>query len=94
MSDNKLCFNCTGTRHRTAECRCATTCQRCNGKHHSSICDKLSSQLMLATGRGQVVYPVVVVEVDGIRCIALLDTRAGSSYASAAQISKLNRRPD
>ena len=49
---------------------------------------------MLATGGGQVVYPVVVVEVDGIRCRALLDTRAGSPYASAALISKLNRKPD
>ena len=49
---------------------------------------------MLATGGGQVVYPVVVVEVDGIRCRALLDTRAGSSYASAALISKLYRKPD
>ena len=28
---------------------------------------------MLATGGGQVVYPVVVVEVDGIRCRALFD---------------------
>ena len=94
LSDNKLCFNCTGARHRAAECRCTTTCQRCNGKHHSSICDKLSNQLMLATGGGQVVYPVVVVDVDGIRCRPLLDTGAGSSYASAALISKLNRKPD
>ena len=49
---------------------------------------------MLATGGGQGVYPVVVVDVDGIRCRALLDTGAGSSYASAALISKLNRKPD
>ena len=89
MSDNKLCFNCTGVRHRAAECRCTTTCHRCNGKHHSSICDKVSNQLMLATGGGQVVYPVVVVDVDGIRCRALLDMGA----ASAALI-KLNRKPD
>ena len=27
---------------------------------------------MLATGGGQVVYPVVVVDMDGIRCRALL----------------------
>ena len=94
MSDNKLCFNWTGTRHRVAECRCTITCQRCCGKHHSSICDKLSNQLKLATGGGQLVYPVVVVEVDGIRCRALLDTRAGSSYSSAALISKMNRKPD
>ena len=94
LSDNKLCFTCTGARHRAAECRCTTTCQRCNGKHHSLICDKLSNQLMLAKGGGQVVYPVVVVDVDGIRCRALLDAGAGSSYASAALSSKLNRKPD
>ena len=40
------------------------------------------------------VYPVVVVDVDGIRCRALLDTGARSSYASAALISKLNRKTD
>ena len=62
----------------------------CNRKHDSSICDKLSNQLMLAKGGGQLVYLVVVVEVDGIRCNALLDIRAGSSYTSAALISKLN----
>ena len=45
---------------------------------------------MLAKGGGQVVYLVVVVEVDGIRCNALLDMRAGSSYTSAALIGKLN----
>ena len=40
------------------------------------------------------VYPVVLVEVDGIRCRALLDTGAGSSYASETLINKLNRKPD
>ena len=49
---------------------------------------------MLAIGGGQAEYPVVVVEVDGIRCSALLNIEAGSSDASAALISKLNRNPD
>ena len=40
------------------------------------------------------VYPVVVVEVDGSSCSALLDKGAGSFYASAALISKLNRKLD
>ena len=48
---------------------------------------------MLATGGGQEVYPVIVVEMDGNRCRVLLDTGAGSSYASAALISKLNTKP-
>ena len=39
-------------------------------------------------------YPVVVVEVDGFRCRALLDTGTGSSYVSTTLISKLNRKPD
>ena len=52
------------------------------------------NQLILATGGGQVVYPVVVVEVDGFRCRALLDTGTGSSYVSTTLISKLNRKPD
>ena len=49
---------------------------------------------MVATGEGPVVYPVVVVEVEGITCRALLDTGAGSSYASATLVEQLNRKPD
>ena len=37
-------------------------------------------------------YPVVVVEVEGIKCRALLDTGAGSSYASAALLDRLPKR--
>ena len=40
------------------------------------------------------VYPVVVVGVHGIRCSTQMDTKAGSSYAYVALISKLNRNPD
>ena len=44
---------------------------------------------MLAIGGGRAQYPVVVVEVDGVRCSALLNIEAGSSDASAALISKI-----
>ena len=40
------------------------------------------------------VYTEVEGQVVEIRCKALLDMRAGSSYASAALISKLNKNPD
>ena len=40
------------------------------------------------------VYTEVEGQVVGIRCKALLDMRVGSSYASAALISKLNKNPD
>jgi hypothetical protein len=37
-------------------------------------------------------YPVVVVNVEGVKCRALLDTGAGSSYASAALLNRLTNR--
>ena len=59
------------------------------------ICDRLGEQLMTATSTGKtvVIHPVVVVKVQGVKCRALLDTGAGSSYASAALLSLLRVRP-
>ena len=97
LSDKKLCFNCTGTRHQAQDCCSKNACLRCGSRHHTSICDRLPSnnQTMLVTGdqESSVIYPVVVVVVDGIKCRALLDTGAGSSYVSAALVKRLNKRP-
>ena len=93
LSEKRLCFNCTGTRHRAAECRTVSGCQKCNGRHPTLICDRDSQQMLLAAGEGAVIYFVMVVDVDGIKCRALLDTDAGSSYASAALIKKLRKQP-
>ena len=41
----------------------------------------------------EVIYPTVLVEVEGIKTHALLDTGAGSSYASAKLINALKKRP-
>ena len=41
-------------------------------------------------GGNEVIYPVVMVEVDGIKTHALLDTGAGSSYASSSLTSLTN----
>ena len=57
-----------------------------------SICMQ-GDQLLTATGKdGRVVYPVVKVSVEGVLCRALVDTGAGSSYASAALLDKLPKR--
>ncbi len=45
-------------------------------------------------GNRSVCYPVVVVEVNGIRCCALLDTGAGSSYSSSALINEIKIKPE
>lgn len=49
--------------------------------------------MLVATGKGSVTYPVVVVSVGGIHYRALLDTGAGSSYASAALLHRLGKQP-
>jgi hypothetical protein len=76
LADNKLCFNCTGAKHRSSDCKSTVTCH---------ICDKLvQGRLMTATGSHvPLVYHVVIVNVGGIKCCVLLDTGAGSSYALA-----------
>ena len=49
--------------------------------------------MLVATGKSSVTYPVVVVEVCGIRCRALLDTGVGNSYASAALLGRIGKQP-
>ena len=48
--------------------------------------------MMVAT-EALVIYPAVVVKVNNITCRALLDTGAGSSYASSALLEELNMQP-
>ena len=94
LNVKQLCFNCTGANHKASECRSTSTCRICKRRHHSSICEKTSQHqehMLVATGRGAVTYPVVVVNVGGIHCRALLDTGAGSSYASAALLNRLRK---
>ena len=94
LIEKQLCFNCAGTKHKAFECRSQVGCLFCKRRHHSSICDRGSTEHMLvATGDTTVTYPVVVVNVEGIKCRALLDTGAGSSYASSTLLERLQKRP-
>ena len=77
------------TNHKASECRCPTACQVCHKKHHASICEGKPDQMLVTNGNSSVVYPVVIVEVNGVRCRALLDTGEGSSYASAALLNRI-----
>jgi hypothetical protein len=40
-----------------------------------------------------VVYPVVVVEIEGVKCRALLDTGSGSSFASSTLLNTIGKKP-
>ena len=92
-------LNCTGPSHRASECRSTSTCKHCNKRHHTSICDmpkEIKPEAVMTASKQEdkeVVYPIVLVEIDGIIMYALLDTGAGSSYASAKWINALNKKP-
>ena len=45
---------------------------KCKGKHHSSICYKTTTTL-LTTSSCSVTYPVVLIEIEGIKFRALID---------------------
>ena len=40
LAKHRLCFNCTGENHRAAECPSKRSCQQCDRRHHTSICDR------------------------------------------------------
>ena len=40
-----------------------------------------------------IVYPIILVDINGIKTYALLDTGAGSSYTSTKLLNLLNKRP-
>ena len=92
LSQKRLCFNCTGSKHRASERRSTKTCLTCKEKHHTSICEK-GSNMLLTTNTSLVTYPVLVIEIEGVRWRALIDTGAGSSYASSKLINKINKKP-
>ena len=81
LSKKKLFFNCTGSKHRISDCRSNKTCTNCKGKHHTSICEK-TSNVLLTTNDNHVTYPLVI-DIEGIKCRALIDAGAGASYASS-----------
>ncbi|PFX23750.1 hypothetical protein AWC38_SpisGene11665 [Stylophora pistillata] len=75
------------------------TCQHCGEQHHTSICGstkELKTEGVLTAHQPEnkeVIHPVILVEIDGIKTYALLDTSAGCSYASNKLINLLNKRP-
>ena len=89
------CFTC-GERHHTSICnnsstgRSLLTAQPERSNNPSSDRWFLTAQPEISN---KVIYPVVVVEVGGIQCRALLDTGAGSSYASAALLDVVKSCP-
>ena len=106
LLSKRLCFNCASGNHRASHCPSRSDCQRCHKRHHTSICDAVhptsdannlatvTRGVALTTNQiGEGLCPVVVVEVKGIKCRALIDSGAGSSYVSAKLIDLLRLKP-
>jgi hypothetical protein len=99
LAKKGLCFNCATRKHRAAECSSKASCQHCNKRHHSSICqhprqsDGNGGKLMTDGGAGEGIFPVVVVKVNGVMCRALIDSGAGGSYASAKLVTMIDEKP-
>ena len=87
-----MCFNCTGSKHRASDCRSNKTCANCKGKHHTSICEK-TSNVLLATNDNHGTYSLVIIDIEGIKYRALIDTGAGASYASSTLFERINKKP-
>ena len=90
----RCCFNCTKDDHRATECK-GRSCYKCNGRHHTSICDKVApkSEFMGTTIGEVATYPTVIVKVNGMKCRALLDSGSGSNYISASLAKALMKKP-
>ena len=96
LSEKQLCFSCTTPKDCAADCRSSKTCLICKNKHHTFICDKSSStstEPLLTTTENNVIYPVVIIKINGVKNHAPLDMSSGSSYALEALLDYLKIDP-
>ena len=89
--------------HKSVTCPSKASCQHCHLRHHSSLHDS-ETDVKLPNGKNvamtsssndkkEGIFPVVVVDVNGIRCRALIDSGSGSSYVSTKLIQLLGAKP-
>ena len=51
LASKRLYFNCTGPKHRAAECKTRSGCFTCGERHHTSICNNSSTGRSLLTAQ-------------------------------------------
>ena len=93
LRKNRLCYNCTGSGHGAATCR-SKNCTKCGSRHHTSLCSKEQPNLPYMIGLAEeTIHPTLVVVSNEQKFRAMLDTGAGSSFASATFIRHLGMKP-
>jgi len=92
LLNRRLCFHCISGSHRASHCPRKLTCQCCRKRHHTSLCETIDPTneheqprgVALTTNQnGDGLFPVLIIEVNGIKCRALIDSGAGSSCVSS-----------
>ena len=58
----------------------------------SPTCDKTTTTL-LATSSCSVTYPVVLIEIEGVKCRTLIYIGTRASYASSTLVNNYNKKP-
>ena len=94
LSVKRRCFNCTGEKHKASECKSKAQCYKCQRRHNTSLCDKANaSPVSCQRNQRNVIYPVVVVRVEGVRCRALLDIGSGNLYVTSILMNLIKKKP-
>ena len=96
IADKRLCFNCTGAKHRASDCKSRNTCRICDGKHHTLKCDKKerreSGMTANLIGDSSVIHPIVVITMGGYKFRALLDSGSNHSYVLSTAIELIKAK--
>ena len=96
IADKRLCFNCTGAKHRASDCKSINTCRICDGKHHTLKCDKKerreSGMTANLIGDSSVIHPIVVITMGGYKFRALLDSGSNHSYVLSTAIELIKAK--
>ena len=95
LAKQRLCFNCASGTHKAAVCPSKATCQRCDNRHHTSICDSdnkpNNEDKVYTTKRNdEGIFPIVTVRVAGVLYRALVDPGARTIGAINFQKSQTN----
>ena len=107
LQRKKLCYNCTGHGHLASKCR-SRSCSKCNGRHHTSLCDvtipgKLPSSTFESPKPPEknlgvrdvntTIHPSAIAKVNNVQARILIDTGASSSYICTDFLTELKTRP-
>ena len=102
LIEKRLCFNCAKPNCRVSRCPSNARCRRCQSKHHTSLhvdspieqdtANDSKKNALTANIEGEGLLPIIVVEVNGVKCRALVDSGAGSSYASRTILNMIQAK--